>query len=349
MSTDAPVSAAALQQFTRAAFSAVGVPSESAAILAEALVESDLAGHDTHGVLRLPIYVGRVLDGGTPPDARPEVIHDFAASALVDGHDGWGPVNAGFAMRLAVEKARTHGLGMVGVIRSGHLGRLGTYPLIAAEAGMIGACLGNASARLAPWGGRRPFLGNNPWSVAVPAGAEPPVLVDMANSIASAGKLRLLAGAGQPLPEGWALDSEGLPTTDPRAALAGLLQPMAGHKGYGITLLVDIMAGVLTGGAWGPAVLVVDKTAQKQNSCHLLVAIDPACFGDRDAFRQRMDAYIREVKAVPPAVGVAEVLLPGERSLRTRARRLAAGIPLAPATRAALAELAIRLQLPLPW
>lgn len=343
------VPADALQSFAAAALAAADVPADSAAIVAAALVESDLAGHDSHGVRLLPTYVKRVFLGGTVPDARPAVVHDFAATAVVDGGDGWGPVNAAFAMDLAMVKARVHGLGLVAVRRSGHLGRLGHYTLQAAARGMVGLCMGNAGSRIAPWGGREPFLGNNPWSVAVPAGEELPVVVDMANSVVAAGKIRQYLGARKQLPEGWALDPEGNPTTDPVAALAGMLLPMAGHKGYGLMLTVDLLAGVLPGGAWGPQVRSIEDQDRPTNSSHLLLAIDPACFGDPAAFRQRMDEYIQGVKAVPPAAGAEAVLLPGERSLRTRVERLATGIRLNAATQIALAKLAADLSLQRPW
>lgn len=341
------IAAQELHAFCQAAMAATGAPAEHAALVADHLVESELQGVTSHGVRRLPTYARRVRNGQIRAGVEPTVVSDRPLAAVLDGQNGLGMVNAHRAMTLALQKARVHGVGMAAVRSSNHLGRAGHYAELALAEGAIGFCLTNASGRMAPWGGAEPWLGNNPWSVAIPAGEEPPVVVDMANTVSANGKIRAALAAGERIPAGWALDRQGNPTTDPAAALAGFPIPIGGAKGYALSLIVDLLTGVLSGGEWGPRVYNMDSPQPAQNTCHLLMAIHVDLFMPAAEFKGRVDAYVRELRTVRPAPGGEPVRAPGERGHRLRQRQLRDGITLEPATLAALERLGAELAIPL--
>ncbi len=250
------------------------------------------------------------------------------ATALLDGHNGIGQVISCRAMEIAIRKARDAGVSYVAVKHSNHFGAAAYYPMMALEHDMIGLAFTNASPRLAPTGGAVKLLGNNPFCVAVPAGKRPPVVLDMANSVVAAGKIRVRQKEGRPIPEGWALDEFGEPTTDPVAAMKGILLAIGGYKGYGITLMVDLLTGVLTDSNYGPRVKGIDQGVEAAGIAHSFMAINLAAFTDVAAFKARMDAYIDEIKSSRKARGAEVIYLPGEPEHLRVQERLAQGIPL---------------------
>lgn len=306
----------------------LGVPQEEAEITARTLVTANLRGVDTHGVVRLPAYVAKLKGGALKPSVTLTTERETIATALLDGHHGIGQVVSYRAMQVAIRKAKEAGVSYVAVRNSNHLGACAYYPMMALEHDMIGFTATNASPRLAPTGGVERILGNNPWSIAVPAGRRPPVVLDMANSVVAAGKIRTLRREGKPIPEGWALSRHGEPTTDPEEALTGILLAIGGYKGYGITLMVDLLTGVLTDSNYGPRVKGIDQEAEPARIAHSFMAIDLAAFTDVAAFKARLDAYIDEIKSSKKARGSEAIYLPGEpEQLRTR-ERIERGIPL---------------------
>jgi LDH2 family malate/lactate/ureidoglycolate dehydrogenase len=301
-----------LETFCTQVLQKLGVPREEAEITANTLVTANLRGVDTHGVLRLPLYAARLKGGAMSPSVNLTTEKETVATALLNGHDGIGQVISYRAMEIAIRKAREAGVSYVAVSHSNHFGAAAYYPMMALDHDMIGLAFTNASPRLAPTGGVEKLLGNNPWCVAVPAGKRPPVVLDMANSIVAAGKIRILQKEGRPVPEGWALNEHGEPTTDPTAALKGILLAIGGYKGYGITLMVDLLTGVLTDSNFGPRVKSLDQDVDPAGTSHSFMAIALSAFTDVAAFKARMDAYIDEIKSSKKAKGTEVIYVPGE-------------------------------------
>ncbi len=319
-----------LETFCIRVLQRLGVPPEEAAITAQTLVTANLRGVDTHGVIRLPAYVTKLRGGALKPAVTLTTERETSATALLDGHDGIGQVISYRAMQLAIRKGKAAGVSYVAVRNSNHLGACAYYPMMALGHDMIGFTATNASPRLAPTGGVERLFGNNPWSVAVPAGQRPPVVLDMANSMVAAGKIRTFLREGRPIPEGWALTKDGEPTTDPAEALKGILLAIGGYKGYGIILMVDLLTGVLTDSNYGPRVKGIDQEAEPARIAHGFMALDLAAFTDVAAFKARMDAYIDEIKSSKKAKGSDVIYLPGEPEHLRVQERMARGIPLHP-------------------
>lgn len=340
--------AATLQDLVTRLFAAAGVPPEDAALVAETLVKADLWGHSSHGVLRAPWYLDRIAHGVMTPVTQPERVVDAGAIALWDGKDGIGQVITRDAMLAAIAKAKQHGVGIVSVRYSNHHGALGYYTRLAAQAGCIGMLAANGGPAMAPWGGRTKVLGNNPWSIATPAGKHPPIVLDMANTLVARGKIFLARQKGVAIPEGWAIDAEGRPTTDPVAALGGVILPMAEHKGYAITLMMDVLAGALSGSQMLTGVNSPFHTDRRSGSGHFVLALDVGRFGPLAEYETRIEAMIAEIKAAPRATGVAEIFYPGEMEARNEARHLAEGLDLPNKTIRDLAESAERLGVAMP-
>jgi LDH2 family malate/lactate/ureidoglycolate dehydrogenase len=301
-----------LEAFCSRVLERLKVPPDEAAIAAQTMVTANLRGVDTHGVARLPAYANKLKSGGLKPAVTLTTERETVATALLDGHDGLGQVISYRAMELAIRKAKAAGVSYVAVRHSNHLGAGAYYPMMALAHDMIGLAATNASPRLAPTGGVERLFGNNPFAIAVPAGTRPPVVLDMAISVVAAGKIRALQREGKPIPAGWALNKYGEPTTDPAEALQGILLAVGGYKGYGLTLMVDLLTGVLADSNYGPRVK----------------GIDQAAFTDVAAFKARMDAYIDEIKSSRKARGAEVIYLPGEPEHLRVQERLAQGIPL---------------------
>jgi LDH2 family malate/lactate/ureidoglycolate dehydrogenase len=323
----------ALREFAEAAFRAVGVPAADASITVDNLIEANLRGVDTHGITRVLVpYIRRIQKGMMLPVTETTVVRERPATALLDGGNGVGQVIAARAMRLAIEKASVAGCGWVSAFHSNHFGAAAYYAQMAVERDMVGMIATNGPAAVAPWGGRQPILSTNPIAYAVPAGSEPPVILDMATTVVSRGRINLFAKQNLEIPQGWALDEEGRPTNNPLAALRGTLLPLGGYKGYGLSLVVDLLCGVLTGANYGMhfAGHLAEYDRPAHNVGSLFVAVSVDSFMDVDRFKERIDIALREVKDSPRAPGVDRIYAPGEIEHETRQRRLRDGIPLPP-------------------
>jgi L-2-hydroxycarboxylate dehydrogenase (NAD+) len=307
----------------------LGASEEEASATADVLAEGDLRGFASHGLLRLPYILRALKRGKIIAKAEVKVVKETPATALIDGGHGLGHYVAMRAMRLAIEKAKKQGIGAVGVYNSNHFGIAGYYAEIATREGLIGLVTTTTDALVHPWGGVEPLLGTNALAVGIPADPNP-ILLDMAMSVAARGKLVEAMKEGKKIPEGWAVDSEGRPTTDPKKGLDGALSPFGGVKGYGLALVLELLAGPLVGAAAGKEVQgtlePVDKFCTKGD---FMIAIDPAAFVSADEFRARVKEFVVQLKASRKAPGVQEILVPGEPEFRTRGKRLREGIPIA--------------------
>jgi len=329
-----------LTDFAAAVLEAEGVPAGDARLVARCLVEAQLWGHPSHGLLRLSWYVARIRSGVVDPAAQPETVADLGALAVLDGREGLGHVLAASAADEAVRRAREHGAGVVAVRNSNHFGMAAHFTRMIAEQGCVGILTTNGSPAMAPWGGREKAVGANPWSIAAPAGKHGVTVMDIANVNAARGKIYAARERGASIPEGWALDAEGRPTTDPTAAVAGVILPMGGHKGYAISFMMDVLSGVLTGSSFATGVSGPQQAERRSGCGHLVLAIDVAAVVDPGTFAERMEALIAEMKAVPLAAGFDEIFFPGELEDRSRARLEEEGIELPDATMEALERLA---------
>lgn len=304
----------ALHSFCRDVLEAAGVPCEGAELIAASLTTADARGLASHGAARLlPVYVRRLAAGTTR--ARPElrVARRRGNVALVDGDAGAGQVVGTWAMGLAIEMAREAGAGIVGVRNSSHFGTSAFYVEQAAAANMIGMALTNAPSNMPPAGGRSRFFGTNPLAIGLPGGEGKPVVLDMSTSVVARGKIVMADMAGEPIPPGWAIDEDGRPTQDTAAALRGAVLPMAGYKGAGLALMIDVLCGVLTGAAFGPHIIdLYDGGDRPQNVGHFFVAIDIDALMPVELFKARMAQFAEEVRAQPRVPGVDTIYLPGE-------------------------------------
>src|SRR5215510_14454188 len=301
-----------LIDFAAAVYAGAGMPEADARLVADTLVQADLWGHQSHGVLRLGWYLDRIRNRVMNPVTQPEFVVDAGASAVIDGHDGVGHVLSVLAVKEAARRAKVHGIGAVAVRNSTHLGTCMYYTMMGAREGCVMLLTSNGGPAMAPWGGRKKIIGTNPWSVAAPVGSRAPFVVDMAATGVARGKIYLARHEHRPIPLGWALNQAGEPTTDPQEALDGLILPMAEHKGYAIAAMVDMLSGVLTGSGFLSAVHSPYQTTHKSHCGHLLIAMDSARFQSLEAFTARMEAFVDEIKAVPLAQGFDEVFYPGE-------------------------------------
>lgn len=309
---------------------ALGAPAEEARIVAEALAGANLAGHDSHGILRVEQYAKMVRAGEIVPGAPTTVIRESPATAVLDGGWNFGAVVARRAVELAMAKARACGVGTVTVRNSNHLGRLGEYPLFAARAGMACLAMVNNHGRgnlVAPFGGSDARLATNPIAFACP-GPEHPILVDVTTSVVAEGKVRILRNAGRRAPEGWLIDHEGRPTTDPQVLYTeprGAILPFGGpvaHKGYALSVMVELLAGALSGAGCSRS------ATERLGNAMFFTAINIEAFLPREEFLEHARILERYLRASPPAPGFREVLLPGEPELREEERRRRDGIPI---------------------
>jgi LDH2 family malate/lactate/ureidoglycolate dehydrogenase len=318
-----------LQQFCYQVFNNAGVSKENAETVAESLIQADLRGVDSHGVVRTAIYIERIEKNMMDPFTDPKVESEDFATVLVNGNNNIGAVVGKKAVEIALEKAKERGAAIVGVKGSNHFGTGAYYALKAIEKDMILLVMSNASQTMPPTGGKRPFIGTNPLAIGVPAGNEAPFLLDMATSVVARGKIIVASQKGEEIPLGWAVDKDGIPTTDAEAALDGAVLPVGGPKGYAISMFIDILAGVLTGAGFGKYVNnMYENWEEPQNVGHIFIAIDINRFIPIELFKERMDRYISEIKAEPKADGVDEILIPGELEFRKTLERKQNGIEL---------------------
>ncbi len=317
--------------FGRRLLIAHGLPEADAAIVAGYLVRADMRGVDTHGLQYLPHYLDRVRRGLINP--RPELTVERVTPMIgkLDGQNGFGFVVGSKAMAAAIEMAREFGLSIVGIRRSTHYGMAANYVLQALDAGLISLVFSNASPGMPPWGGRKAIIGTNPFAAGAPAGTELPFDLDMSPAVAARGKIRRAARRGESIPLGYALDKQGRATTDPNVALdGGVVQPIGGPKGSGISMLMDILGGVITGAGSGGDVgnqfLDYDRP---QNVGHFFLVMKPDLFVSKDEYFKNMDRLVQRVHACPTAEGFSEVIMPGERERRFEVKHRRTGVPYA--------------------
>ena len=328
-----------LQTVVQAIFSACGMRETDATLLAETLVMADLRGVHSHGALRVPEYVEKLLNG-VDPTGQPRVARDAGAALVVDGGNSMGQIGATFAMRQAIERARATGLAAAATRGSNHCGAMAYSAMQALLADMIGLATTSALPTMAPWGGTDKILGINPLAIAIPAGMERPVVLDIAFSGAAVGKIRVYQQKGLPIPPDWAFDKDGHPTTDPAAALAGLLAPIGGYKGTGLALVMGTLSTLLSGASYGTELGNMEDGPAPGQDGHFFLAINIAAFEDLARFKARMDAAIQQIHASRRAPGAERVYAPGELEWLTEERHRREGIPLNKATLAGIVEAA---------
>jgi LDH2 family malate/lactate/ureidoglycolate dehydrogenase len=326
MSTAAKIDPDRLRDFATAVYIATGLSENDAHLCADTLVQADLWGHQSHGVMRLSWYAARLKAGACDPKAQPQLVVDAGGLALIDGRDAMGQVLAARAAQEAVRRAKTHGIAAVGIRNSNHFGTALYFTLMAAREGCVGFLSTNASPAMAPWGGRKKIIGTNPWSWAFPAGSYPPMVLDIANTGVARGKIYLAKQKGQQIPEGWAISAAGAPTTDPAEAIDGIILPMAQHKGYAIALMMDMLSGVLTGSGFGADVAGPYQAARRSRAGQMMIALNIESMQPLAEFNARVEALIAEIKAVPLAQGFEEVLYPGEIEARNDAKNRCEGL-----------------------
>jgi L-2-hydroxycarboxylate dehydrogenase (NAD+) len=343
------IAAARICRFLSTALERLGLPAEDAGTVAQLMTEAEVQGSDGHGVIRLVPYARRIRAGGInlKPDIR--VVKEKAAMALIDGDNGMGHLVMRQATELAIAKARQCGVAWVGSRLSNHAGPASLYARMALPHDMVGMyfAVGNAN-HLPPWGGLDMLLSTNPIAVAVPAGEEPPVVLDMATTVAAYGKVKAKAQRGEQMPIGWMIDRQGQPLTDPKRADEGFLMPIGGYKGYGLAMVVGLLAGTLNGAAMGSEVIDFNKDqATITNTGQAILVIDPDAFGEVDAFKARVDKLIRELRASERMPGVDRIWMPGEQSHAKRLANERDGLALPPALRTQLDEFAREIGIPL--
>lgn len=338
-----------LQGFVTAVLLHLAVPKEDAQIAAAIMVEENVRGIDTHGVFLFPAYVARLEAGIMNPVAVVRVMHDTEAAAVLSGDNGLGQVIAAHAMDVCVEKANRTGCAMVAVRDSHHFGAAESYARHAAARGLIGLAASNGAAVMAPYGAGAPFFATNPVAIAIPTDNGEEVVVDIATSVTARSRIIQYAQAGKPIPEGWALDGEGRPTTDPVKALAGALLPMGGHKGAGLALAIEIFSAVLSGGVVSPDVRNLQQDLEgPQRTCHWFLAVDPEPLGGRWAFRGRVRQLIDRLRTLPPALGSSGVMIHGEDRSGIAKQRRRDGVPLGPELVRSFAVIGRRHSVPFP-
>ena len=347
MSTDfVRVSHDELRRFIARSFEAAGLPQADALKIASLMAEADLQGSDGHGVIRLAPYMKRIMQGGINKNPDIRVIHERAASAVIHGDNGMGHLVVSKAVDLAIEKAKTAGVAWVGCRYSNHAGPASLYARKPLEHDMLGLyfAVGNAN-HLPPWGGMDMLLSTNPIAAGVPAGDEPPVVLDMATTVAAYGKVKVKAKRGEMMPEGWMIDRQGKPLTDPKRAEEGFLLPIGEHKGYGLALIVGLLAGTLSGAAMGKDVIDFNADFKTTtNTGQAILVIDLSAFGDPADFKSRVDTLVRDIRDSARLPGVDRIWLPGEQSHGKRQRYAEQGIPVPLAVKQDLDALSAQLK-----
>ena len=339
------VPAQRLRAFIAAAFAAAGLPDEDARMLGELIAEADLRGTDTHGVFRMPLYVRRIKAGGINKHPDIKVLEERPATALLDGDNGMGHLVMRRAAELAIEKAKQAGIGWVGARMSNHAGPAALYAMMPLAHDMIGLYFAvGSNNHLPPTGSAEALLGTNPIAVAIPAGTEPAVVMDMAPTVAAFGKVRMKAALGEPMPVGWMIDREGKPLTDASRASEGHLLPIGDYKGYALSLVIGLLAGPLNRAAFGHGIVdFLKHPGAATNTGQSILAVSVEAFCPVALFKENVDAAVRAIRESQRLPGVERVWLPGEQSHTRRLDRLANGIPIPPTLRKSLDALAQEL------
>jgi LDH2 family malate/lactate/ureidoglycolate dehydrogenase len=320
---------------------AAGAPPHEAEIVMRHSIDANLAGHDSHGIIQIPTYIDRIQVGHIVPGAPWQIVQESPTTTVIDGFWGFGYVATERAMQLTIDKARTSMVAATTIFRQGHIGRLASYSLMAAQADMIGlitADSGRAAKQVAPFGGREARIGTNPLSIAVPSNLDGPLFLDMATSAVAAGKISLAVSRGESIPVGWIVDADGNPTTDPEQLKAGgALLPLGGNEGYkgsGLAVIVEILCGLLTGLGFGQ-----DPTGRHNDGC-FMAAFNVAAFRPLADFKREVTEFAHYLKATPPSAGSSGVFYPGEIEYIREQERRESGIEVEPATWRKLQQLA---------
>ena len=321
----------------------LGVRERDAECVIEHLVESDLMGHSSHGIILLPIYTKMIKDGKIDIHAKPRILKETSTTAILDGKWHFGQVSARMAMDIAIKKAKEAHLGAVGIIHCNHIGRLGAYSQMAINRDLIGIVMCNSGPKggcVVPFGGKESRLSTNPISVGVPAGKMKPFLMDFATSTVAFGKLRILKNQGKTIPKGWVLNKYGEPTINPEDAFnGGMLITFGGHKGYALSLLIDILGGALTGAG------CTSSDEYEDGNGTFILTINPKGFGSTEKFMKRIDELFTNIKETPTLQGFDRVLIPGELEFEIKEKRLKKGIPIDEVSWRQITELAEELSL----
>lgn len=347
MSRSVAVSVAGVTDFAAELLIAAKTPAALARKVAEALVDADVEGLASHGTMLLPMYLDRIVAGSVAPAMQGRVVSDAGAQIVIDADHGLGQIVAETAVGMAVERARRHGIAVVAVRNAFHFGAAGRFARSIALAGCAGIVMANTRPLLPAPGGAEPVVGNNPIAIAVPTGGDP-IVLDLALSAGAMGKIRLAQNQGQTIPPGWASTSEGIPTTDPGEAIKGMLLPAAGAKGFGLAVMVDLLAGGLSSGAIGTAVQPLYGDLSKPYGCsNLFIAIDVAGFRPLDEFAQDASQFAATIRTSRPAPGATDIRMPGDRAARAH-RQSNGTVAIAAATMASLRDAASRLNVAVP-
>ena len=342
--SDTIVEAGLLIRFAEAVTQAAGVPASTAALVAQSLVAANLRGVDSHGIQLLPYYIEQILRGDMDPTATGHVVSENSSCLVYDGANGIGQPIAEICCNHAIRIAKSQGMGMVVARESNHFGAAAFWAQRISAEGQIGIIMCNASPMVPPWQSKEPRVGTNPICMSVPSRNAPAWLLDMATTTVAAGKIYKAGLNGQPsIPPGWAMDSEGVPTTDTQTALKGLVMPLGGYKGSGLAMMVEILCAVLSGGAMSTELGGIRIPGKKMRVSQTYLAIDVQRFLPVEDFQARMDRLIQTIKSAAPARDYDEVLIAGEPETRTEERRSREGIPIAQGNWRALVDIAARL------
>lgn len=326
--TDSSVAVDVLLERVQAIFERCAMSVEDAQLLADSLVVADARGVHSHGVLRVPDYVKKLTAEGVDPHGRPRIVSERRAALVIDGRNAMGQVACYFAMQQAIDRAAHLGVTIAAVRGSNHCGALFYFAMQALAHGMIGVVATNAMPTMAPWGGRDKILGINPLAVAIPSGDEPPIVFDAAFSASSHGKIRVYHQKSLSIPEGWAFDEEGNPTTDTARALSGLLQPAGGFKGTGLAIIMGVLSSFLSGAAYGTELGDMVRGPHPGIDGQFVMAIDVAAFEDLSRFRERVDELVRQIRGSARAPGFERCYAPGELEHENEQQYRQHGIPL---------------------
>ena len=301
-----------VEQVSREILKRCGVPMEQARVITSSIIYAHSREKHSHGIGRLPIYVRKIKQGLMSAKTNIKVLEETLVISNIDANNGFGQVAGAIAMERAIDISDVYGIGVVGVRNSNNFGAAGFLGEMAANKGFIGIVLGNSAPAIAPHGGKKALLGTNPLCVAFPCGnGKPPIVLDMACSVSARGKIRLAKNNNQKIPLGWALDQNGNPTTNPIEALKGTLVPIGGHKGYGLSLIIDILAGLLTGSAFGGEAKPLNYPTEPSNYGHMVIVMNPSFFMDYETYLNKMNVLVQRVKFSDEQ---AEILILGEKS-----------------------------------
>lgn len=317
-----------LENFCSQVLHKAGVSKEGAQIVGKSLVRANLRGVDSHGIQRLPIYSRRLKEGLINSKAQIRLVKDNRATVLIDGDNGLGQITAHKAMLECIQRAKTYGVGIAGVANSNNFGAGALVVMDALNHDMIGAVVSNASATLPPWGGKTLTFGTNPLAVAIPTKGEFPIVLDMATSVVARDKITYYKNMGKKIPFGWALTKDGHPTEDPQEALEGILLSIGGPKGYGLALVIDALAGVMTGAAFGKDVGMLYDTSRPSEVGHFILAINIESFIEKELFMKRLETLCNQIKESELLPGINEIFLPGEIEFREEQERMRNGVPI---------------------